>query len=458
MRVAGSALSLDQAQRVALACLASLASLLLGACERPSADGASPAERAAAPTTSVSPSLPPAVPPAAPAPTAPTAPPAPTAAARSGDLRVLLTGDVIAHRPVLIHPGALARALGPLAPLFGSADGVLVNHESSTGATPTGHSREAELAYAAPPFWASELAGAHVSAIGLANNHACDLGREGLLATVASAQASKLGVVGAGEAPWRAQVIASREGHDVCAVAWSTLTNGDPRTCEGSLAYAPLGRAAERKVGDAIAEARTRCAAVVAVVHLGQEYKAQPPSVYALGARLAEAGADAVVVHHPHIVSPLKTATTADGRHVPIFASVGNLVTNQGYAWRAPNPVVLPDRLQVSANAWTRVGMIAELSVTPAANAAPNARPRVRYGYHLVWNDKPKLERRGSDEIVARRVSPEADATLLERFARDGEGPNAVFRSPCWIRDGKATATCEGALEPRGPTARAPRR
>lgn len=448
MRVARPALAfafgLAQAHYAALAC----AALVVAACERPAGEGAAAAERPATPTSSAT-----TAPSTAPAPTPP-----PAAPARAAELRVLLTGDVIAHRPVLIHPGALARALGPLAQLFGSADGVLVNHESSTGATPAGRSREAELAYAAPPFWASELAGAHVSAIGLANNHACDLGRDGLLATVASARASRLAVVGGGEDPWRAQVIASRDGHDVCAVAWSALTNGDPRTCEGALAFAPLGRVAEKKVGDAIAEARTRCAAVVAVVHLGQEYKAQPPSVYALGARLAEAGADAVVVHHPHIVSPLKTATTSDGRHVPIFASVGNLVTNQGYAWRPPNPVVLPDRLQVSANAWTRVGMIAELSVTSPPGEGPGTRPRVRYGYHLVWDDKPKLEKRGQEDIVARLLSPEGDAELMARFARDGEGPNAVFKSPCWIRDAKATATCEGALELRGPTARAPRR
>ena len=448
MRVARSALASAfahaRAPRFALGLALAGAALAVAACERQAVDGAPTPARAAAATASSAPPVP-----ASPA----TAPPA----AGAAELRVLLTGDVIAHRPVLVRPGALARALKPLAPLFGSADGVLVNHESSTGAAPSGHSREAELAYAAPPFWASELAGAHVSAIGLANNHACDLGRDGLLATVASARASRLAVVGGGDEPWRAQVIASRDGRDVCAVAWSTLTNGPLRACEGALAFAPLGRAAEKKVGDAIAEARTRCAAVVAVVHLGQEYLAQPPSVYALGARLAEAGADAVVVHHPHIVSPLKTATTADGRHVPIFASVGNLVTNQGYAWRPPNPVVLPDRLQVSANAWTRVGMIAELSITAPTGAGTAARPRVRYGYHLVWDDKPRLEKRGQDEIVARLLSPDADAELMARFARDGEGPNAVFRSPCWIRDAKATATCEGALEPRGPTARAPR-
>ena len=132
---------------------------------------------------------------------------------------------------------------------------------------------------------------------------------------------------------------------------------------------------------------------------------------------------------------------------VPIFASVGNLVTNQGYAWRPPRPVVLPDRFQVSANSWTRIGMVADLAFSFPSGAT---RPTVRYGYHVVWNDKPKLERRGTDDIVARLVSPESDTELMARFALDREGPNAIFLSPCWIRDGKR---CEGSLEPRPTTA-----
>lgn len=360
----------------------------------------------------------------------------PTASA-SGPLRVLVTGDVIAHRPVLVKEGALARALEPLGPLFSGADAVLVNHESATGETPKGR----ELAYAAPAFWATELRASHVSTLGLANNHACDLGREGLGATVESAKKAGLGVVGAGENPWNHVVLAERGAHKVCAVAWSTLENGDPRTCKGMLAYGPEGRPAESRMAAALADARKAgCDTVVAVVHIGEEYKDQPPSVYALGGRLADAGADAVIMHHPHVPSPLKTATAKDGRVVPVFASVGNLVSNQGYAWKPPHPVVVSDRKQVSANAWTRIGMIAELEVSYPDGAA---RPSLRYGYHVVWNDKPKLEKRGEADILARTISRKSDAELLARFALDKEGPHAVLASPCWIEEGKL---CAGPL------------
>lgn len=372
-------------------------------------------------------------PPAAPTPSAQARPaettPVASAAApglREGPLRVLVAGDVIAHRPVLIEEGALRAALGPLDTLFGAADAVLVNHESSTGDAPGG--KRSDLLYAAPASWARELSASHVSAIGLANNHACDLGRQGLFATLASAKEAGLRHFGAGEDPWKAEPIASRGGHTVCAVGWSTLTNGDPMACDKSLAFAPESPTAEARVVKAIAEGKSHgCDAVIAVVHIGEEYKDQPPSVFALGERLANAGADAVVMHHPHVPSLPKAARTRDGRVVPVFPSLGNLVSNQGYAWRAPKPVVVSDRRQVSANAWTRVGLVADLAFTFA-----EGKPAVSgFGYHVVWNDRKPTEIKGKSTIVARMLGRD-DRDLLARFAADPDGPNAIFGSACW--------------------------
>lgn len=366
-----------------------------------------------------------------------------------GTVRLLVAGDVIAHRPVLVSEGALATALGPLQALFASADGVLVNHESSTGDAPVGKSHDLE--YAAPSFWADELSRSHVTAIGLANNHACDLGRSGLLATISRAEEKKLRVVGAGEEPWRAEVVASRGGHDVCAVGWSTLTNGDPMACDKALAFAPESPTAVARVEKEIDAAKKRgCAAVIAVVHIGEEYKDQPPSVYVLGARLAEAGADAVVMHHPHVPNAPKVTVTKDGRTVPIFASLGNLVSNQGYAWKAPKPVVLPNRKQVSANAWTRVGLVADLAFAWPVAGKPAV---VSFGYHVVWNDKPKLEKRGKEALLARLLT-RSDRELLDGFTKDPEGPNALFASRCW-RDDVSTAPSNACLE--GPISSSPK-
>ncbi len=387
--------------------------------------------------------------------------PAPSEAPSAGGkddarLRVLVTGDVIAHRPVLVGEGVLARALEPLGPLFLRADAVIVNHEASTGDAPRGKAHE--LVYAAPPFWAEELSRSHVTALSLANNHACDLGPAGLLATVARAKESHLAVVGAGDAPWKAQVVASRGGHDVCAIAWSTLTNVDPAACSKSLAFASESPAALKRFKAEISTAKKRgCGAVVAVVHMGEEYEAQRPSVQALGAVLAEAGADAVVMHHPHVPSPVVTTTTSDGRKVPIFTSLGNLVSNQGYAWRTTRPVFLPNRKEVSTNAWTRLGLIADLGFSWPD---PAGRPVVTFGYHVVFDERPKLEKQGPEELLARLVTRD-DHALVDSFAKDQAGPNTIFRSGCWRRDSATAptdATCaDDGVRPSAPrTARKP--
>ncbi len=351
-------------------------------------------------------------------------------------LRVLVAGDVIAHRPILARPGALGRALEKLGPLFQGADAVVVNHESATGVAPASN----ELAYAAPETWSTELRAARVTAITLANNHACDLGPSGLNATLTLARTAGLSWVGAaaGEGaegdPWRARVLAQGGGHKVCGVGWTTHMNGNPRLCAGKIAYIPDLHAAELRARKSIQMARTEgCDAVIAMVHAGQEYAAQGRGEIAIAERLAEAGADAVLMHHPHIPSPLQITTTKDGRAVPLFTSVGNLVTNQGYAWRSVMPVVVPDRRAVSVNAWTRLGVVADLVFDWPAGAS---RPDLRYGYHLIWNARPRGEGQGQEtpEIQARLIDSKADAELIANFGRDKLGPNVLFESPCWLQ------------------------
>ena len=96
----------------------------------------------------------------------------------------------------------------------------------------------------------------------------------------------------------------------------------------------------------------------------------------------ADAGADAVVVHHPHVPSPVRVYVARDGRKVPIFESVGNLVSNQGESYRASYPPVSPQRL-VSLNGWTRFGVIADLEWAWPAGAQPSTRPSLGYGFHF---------------------------------------------------------------------------
>src|SRR5207253_1979794 len=74
--------------------------------------------------------------------------------------------------------------------------------------------------------------------------------------------------------------------------------------------------------------------ATIAIIDGGDEYVAQRREVMDQARHAADAGADAVIVHHPHIASPVVVHATKDGRKVPVFASVGNLASNQGESWK----------------------------------------------------------------------------------------------------------------------------
>lgn len=344
-------------------------------------------------------------------------------------IRVLVGGDLIPHRPSLEAPSAIRAALAPLAPLFGAADAAIANYETATGALGP---RAFRLAYAASPAWLEALPAAGITAISVANNHACDLGRAGVGATLAAAADVGLIALGADPEgdPWQPRTIAERDGKRVCAVAWTTFVNAD-RACAKStrLAIAREDAAGRQKVATAIERARAHCDATIAVMHGGVEYVRQTPEVMAVARQAAESGADAVVIHHPHVASPVVVHVTKDGRSIPIFASVGNLASNQGESWRLPMfPVLADNRRLVCVNGWTRLGVLADLSFDF------RGAPALAWGFHLLWTDNDHAEDRARlPNIATRLLDPDEDAALLSRLEDDRVGPTELFRDPCWI-------------------------
>lgn len=356
-------------------------------------------------------------------------------------LRVIVGGDLLPHRPSLIAPAAIHAALAPLAPLFAKADAVVANYEAATGDVDP---KAFRLAYAAPRGWLEELPRSGIHAVTVANNHACDLGEAGLEATLDVAAKSGLVALGADATdPWAPRVIAEQGGRRVCAVAWTTLSNSEGG-CSRSrrLAVAPLSGAGKQRIDRALARARTRCDATIAIFHGGEEYAPQTTLVLDQAAHAAEAGADAVVVHHPHIASPVVVHVTKDGRSVPLFASVGNLVTNQGESWKPPMfPVLRENRHLVCVNGWTRLGVLADFSFTFEANGG-SSHPRLDWGMHLLWIDNEHAEDRTvtMPKIAARLLEPVRDQAIIARLSNDARGPLALFSDPCWFERDAVTA------------------
>jgi hypothetical protein len=381
--------------------------------------------------------------------------PAPPEHRAPTSIHVLIGGDVLPHRPSLSTPSRVTQALAPLGPLLAAADIAVANYETATGdAGFFGAGKNMSLA--APPEWMGEIAHANLRALTVANNHACDLGKSGLDATLAAARSFGVVALGGDDVdPWRAVVLEEKDGHRVCAVAWTTIVNGGG-SCKrsGKLAIAGLDRKGNVRIEHAVAGARAEgCDAVVAILHGGREYAPQIWGPKQQARRAAEAGADAVVIHHPHVPSPVDLVTTPDGRRVPIFESVGNLVSNQGESWEPSYPPDSPRHL-ISLNAWTRLGVLADLEwtwpPTTDAPAAPlRAHPTLTWGYHLLWTDNDHVAHKSDPvpNIQVRPLDPTADHLLIERLATDERGPKGILFDDCWLEASKKRCDSSRGLE-----------
>jgi len=81
---------------------------------------------------------------------------------------------------------------------------------------------------------------------------------------------------------------------------------------------------------EAVKEARAQCDLLVVSIHWGIEYAPAPrPEDVETAHKMLEAGASVIVGHHPHVLQPVETYKTQDGRNTVIFYSLGNFLSNQ---------------------------------------------------------------------------------------------------------------------------------
>jgi poly-gamma-glutamate capsule biosynthesis protein CapA/YwtB (metallophosphatase superfamily) len=224
-------------------------------------------------------------------------------------------GDVMLGRGVTraLHKDWDAAFAG-VQPQLAEADLAFANLESPLTSAPQTSGR---YDLRAPPQ-AVALRAAGFDVISLANNHALDAGEAGLAETVATLSAAGIeGIVDGNTGQWptggRKQL---------------RFTAAYPLLAVQMLAFddstAPLDlRAASRAVACAAGQADL----VIVSVHWGGEYQAAPSQRQRAVARaLAEAGADLIVGHGPHVLQRMEWL-----EETLVAYSLGNLLFDQAY-------------------------------------------------------------------------------------------------------------------------------
>jgi poly-gamma-glutamate synthesis protein (capsule biosynthesis protein) len=191
------------------------------------------------------------------------------------------------------------------------------------------------------PAAAKALREAGANAVTLANNHILDAGPSGVLDTIDACHAAGVRAFGAGNDRVSAELPLFIE---LSGVRVALLAMAEEEFCGATATSAGAAILDPIHSADRIRAARSAAAVVIAVVHGGNEYAPTPsPRCIDWYRSLVDAGADAVISHHPHV---LQGAELYNGR--PIVYSLGNFA----FRFRAAMP-----------RGWDR-GAVARLAIT----------------------------------------------------------------------------------------------
>jgi poly-gamma-glutamate capsule biosynthesis protein CapA/YwtB (metallophosphatase superfamily) len=237
-----------------------------------------------------------------------------------------ITGDVLLDRGMkkLIDVAGVSGAMSEVAPLFSSSDYTLINLECPV--TEIVAPRKKTFVFRAEPALLTGLNAIGVTHAGVANNHTLDQGQAGFADTVKNLTKTGITAVGVinGEADAVRPEIIEKNGVKIAVFAVNMV---------------------EIKSYDNVAKKERPCAASSAAMlsavksfhrehpetheivfmHWGEEYSLFPKDEQVFLARsLIDAGADAVVGCHPHVIQGVEVY---HGR--PIVYSLGNLLFDQ---------------------------------------------------------------------------------------------------------------------------------
>ena len=256
-------------------------------------------------STGATPTLPPETTVSAPPPTAaPTTTQPPTTTTESVRTWTLLAaGDVLMERSERLGLDPFASIEPPL----GAADLSVVNVEMAI--SDRGTARNKTYVFRAPPAAADRIAAGGVRVGSLANNHAMDYGPDALADTIDRLEAAGVTTIGAGsntDEAHRYRVLDTRGGLEVAFVGASLIVPSGFAAGPAAPGIASAHPPDLARVLDTVRAASAAADAVVAVVHWGIERNPCPNEAQqSLARQLLEAGADAIVGHHPHVLQPV---------------------------------------------------------------------------------------------------------------------------------------------------------
>lgn len=263
------------------------------------------------------------------------------------ELTLLAAGDNLIHGPIYRQANERTGGSGfdftpayeRIAPYVANADIAFINQETPLGGTELG--LRSYPMFNSPQELGTHLIGMGFNLISHANNHVLDAGSRGFNNTI-SFWRSQNDAIMAGIAANKAddiirtieikseiksEIASKADSVSVALLAYTYGTNylTLPASSDGIIKYID-----DDLIISELQQANETADIVIVSMHWGVEYQATPNAEQQRLAQLAaDNGADIIIGTHPHVIQTAEILTTADGREVPVFYSLGNLISAQ---------------------------------------------------------------------------------------------------------------------------------
>ncbi|MEN6389406.1 MAG: CapA family protein [Syntrophomonas sp.] len=253
-----------------------------------------------------------------------------------------------------------------------------------------------------------------------ANNHIMDQGIQGALRTMQVLHNAGLDTVGTRENPEESRwLIKDVNGVKVGYLAYSYSTNGIAIPKGYEYFYNFLNK---DQIMEDIKTVRPQVDVLILVLHWGVEYNPKPTAEQrAMARQFLEAGADAILGSHPHVIQTMEVLQVG-GQDKFVIYGMGNFISDQNGQDRNSGIVL---KLKFHKDAIQGKTLLQEVSYTPTYSHHYKVGGATRFRVVPVEETIAKIKN-GQEKVFSTRDLPLLQAVLADTKSRLGPGFKAA--------------------------------
>ena len=245
-------------------------------------------------------------------------------------IEVGMIGDILLHYPLYNYESFLP-SFEPIRGELESLDILLANQESIPAGVEFGYSGFPN--FSSPTHIIGDLKTVGVDIISMANNHTLDQKEAGVLSAINHMKKYDIPYIGAYES-WDDQKTDRILQVKDINFGFLSYTYGMNGYSTPSGKEYLVNQIDPKRISQDIQELKQKVDVVIVSVHWGSEYELEPNEEQKqLAITMADAGADIIFGHHPHVLQKYEMLTTSSGHETHVFYSLGNFFSSQDFSY-----------------------------------------------------------------------------------------------------------------------------